>query len=110
MGVRKKRFGAEPYELILEKLKNISKETYDHSLNVANFCLLFGQRLGLNQEDLTKLVLGGLLHDIGKPFSYQDEEVRHFRNHAKVSANISKEILHRLGFNDDYIKYILGIQ
>ena len=37
-----------------------------------------------------------LLHDIGKPFSYQGEEVRHFRNHAAVSANMSKIILKRL--------------
>ena len=59
----------------------------------------------LSEDDFEiRLVL--LLHDLGKPFSYQDEEVRHFRNHAAVSANMSKIILKRLGFDDGYIKYV----
>ena len=33
-----------------------------------------------------------LLHDIGKPFSYQEDgEMRHFKNHATKSAEISKK-------------------
>ena len=47
-----------------------------------------------------------LLHDIGKPFSYQDEEVRHFRNHPKISSQISRLILSRLNFKKDYIDKI----
>lgn len=73
-----------------------------HHLDVWNHTLL---ALSLSEKDFDiRLCL--LLHDIGKPFSYQDEEVRHFRNHAKVSANMSKIILKRLGFDDEYIKYI----
>lgn len=49
-----------------------------------------------------------LLHDIGKPFSYQDDgEVRHFKGHAEKSAEISKEILQRLGYNEIIIKRII---
>lgn len=41
-----------------------------------------------------------LLHDIGKPFSYQDDgEIRHFKNHASKSAEISKKILDRLNIS-----------
>ena len=48
--------------------------------------------LDLSEKDfLIRLVL--LFHDIGKPHSYQEGEVRHFKNHAKVSANMSKKIL-----------------
>ncbi len=55
-----------------------------HHLDVWNHTLL---ALSLSEKDFDiRLCL--LLHDIGKPFSYQDEEVRHFRNHAKVSANM----------------------
>lgn len=43
-----------------------------------------------------RLVL--LLHDIGKPISYQDEEVRHFYGHAQVSADMANKILKRLNF------------
>lgn len=58
--------------------------------------------LSLSDNDFdVRLTL--LLHDIGKPFSYQDEEVRHFKNHAKVSANMTFDILKRLGFSYEYI-------
>lgn len=40
-----------------------------------------------------------LLHDIGKPHSYQDEEIRHFKGHPEVSSDISYNILTRLGFS-----------
>lgn len=50
-----------------------------------------------------------LLHDVGKPHSYQDEEVRHFKGHPEVSANISKHILKRLGCEENYITYICEI-
>lgn len=44
-----------------------------------------------------------LLHDIGKPNSYQDEEVRHFRGHPKISSNMAFNILKRLKFSDNEI-------
>ena len=73
-----------------------------HHLDVWNHTLL---ALSLSKKNFDiRLCL--LLHDIGKPFSYQDEEVRHFRNHARVSADMSKRILKRLGFDNDYIDYI----
>ena len=73
-----------------------------HHLDVWNHTLL---ALSLSENDFDiRLCL--LLHDIGKPFSYQDEEIRHFRNHPKVSAKMSKEILHKLGYNEEYINYI----
>ena len=50
-----------------------------------------------------------LLHDIGKPHSFQDNEVRHFKGHPEMSANITKYVLKRLGYEDDYITYICEI-
>ena len=35
----------------------------------------------------------------GKPFSYQDGEIRHFYGHQDVSAKMSQEILLRLKFD-----------
>ena len=55
-----------------------------------------------------RLVL--LLHDIGKPFSYQEKEgIRHYKNHPKVSKEISKRILKRLEFKDTYIEEICNL-
>ncbi len=47
--------------------------------------------------------MAGLLHDIGKPFSYQDEEVRHFHGHPQVSAEMTRTILKRLKYPDDFV-------
>ena len=70
-----------------------------HHLDVWEHTLL-ALKLSNNDFD-TRLAL--LLHDIGKPFSFQDEEVRHFRGHPLVSAQIAKEILTRMGYDSDYI-------
>ena len=73
-----------------------------HHLDVWNHTLL---ALSLSEKNFDiRLCL--LLHDIGKPFSYQDEEIRHFKNHPMVSAKMSEEILHRLGYNEEYINLI----
>lgn len=45
-----------------------------------------------------------LLHDIGKPFSCQEDgDVRHFRGHAEKSAEIAQTALKRLGYPSDKI-------
>ena len=49
-----------------------------------------------------------LLHDIGKPHCFQDEgEVRHFKGHAKKSAEISKSILDRIEDDEDVKNRVL---
>lgn len=70
-----------------------------HYLDVWGHTLL---ALSYSPKDFEiRLVL--LLHDIGKPHSYQDGEVRHFRGHPKVSSDMAFGILKRLNFNDDEI-------
>lgn len=56
----------------------------------------------LNSKDL-ELNMVALLHDIGKPFSYQDEEVRHFRGHPQMSCKMAQQILTRLGYHKEFI-------
>lgn len=49
-----------------------------------------------------------LLHDIGKPFSYQDDgETRHFKGHAQKSAELAEPILQRLGYGKQTIERIV---
>lgn len=56
-----------------------------------------------NTDDLiTRLAI--LLHDIGKPLCYtEDEEGGHFKGHAPLGVKITDEILHRLRFDNDSI-------
>lgn len=90
---------------IIPEIKNMIGFKHNHPhhhLDVWNHTLL---ALSISEKDFdVRLCL--LLHDIGKPFSYQDEEVRHFRNHAKVSAIMSREILTRLEYDKEYINYL----
>ena len=69
-------------------------DVWEHTLLALSFS---------NNDFKTRLAL--LLHDIGKPYCYQDEYlnetefVRHFHGHADVSADMSREILKRLGYD-----------
>ena len=74
-----------------------------HHLDVWEYTLAVIQNL--NTKDV-ELNMAALLHDIGKPFSYQEKEVRHFHGHPEVSYKMAKEILTRLGYEEDFIKKV----
>lgn len=70
-----------------------------HHLDVWNHTLL---AVSLSDDLEIRLIL--LLHDIGKPHSFTEENgVRHFHGHPKVSSDISKVILDRLGYEKTFI-------
>jgi tRNA nucleotidyltransferase (CCA-adding enzyme) len=73
-----------------------------HHLDVFEHTLL---AMSLLPEDACFSVKVALLfHDIGKPFSYQDEgNIRHFRGHAEVSYEMTKIILKRFGYKKEFI-------
>lgn len=73
-----------------------------HHLDVWNHTLY---ALSLSPRDFD-VRLSLLLHDIGKPFSYQEGEVRHFKNHPDKSFEMSKDILKRIGYKDEYVEKI----
>ncbi len=74
-----------------------------HHLDVWNHTLAVVS--GIESDDL-ETKMAGLLHDIGKPFSYQDEEVRHFHGHPEVSSQIAEKVLTRLGYDEEFIKNV----
>ncbi|MEW8958415.1 MAG: HD-GYP domain-containing protein [Moorella sp. (in: firmicutes)] len=52
--------------VLLERLRKHSMTTYQHSCNVGNLAGVLAEGLGLHQEEVNIITLGGLLHDIGK--------------------------------------------
>lgn len=50
----------------MAKLRNKDEYTSEHSLNVSLLAIAFGRHLGASEEDLNKLGIAGMLHDIGK--------------------------------------------
>jgi tRNA nucleotidyltransferase (CCA-adding enzyme) len=71
----------------------------NHHLDVWNHTLL---ALSLSENDyIVRLSL--LLHDIGKPFSYTEGEIRHYKNHPQISSKMSYKILKRLNYDEEFI-------
>lgn len=70
-----------------------------HHLDVFNHTLLALSRAPLDFK--IRVVL--LLHDLGKPYSCQEGEIRHFKNHPQVSSVMSYDIFTRLGFSKEEI-------
>lgn len=52
--------------LWMSRVKEADDYTAEHSMNVCIYAISFGRHLGLDSEDLTKLGLCALLHDVGK--------------------------------------------
>ena len=75
-----------------------------HHLDVWEHTLLVLKNL--NEYNDLELKMAGLLHDIGKPFSYQDGEVRHFYGHPEVSKDLSVQILNRLDYPKEFISNV----
>ncbi|EJO5347270.1 HD domain-containing protein [Clostridium botulinum] len=70
------------------------KDVYEHILSVVE-----------NVPNKLELRLAALLHDIGKPrcFSMGDNGQGHFYGHQKISADMAKDILKRLKFDNKTI-------
>lgn len=47
-------------------MREFDEYTFAHSINVCILCIVFGQKLGLDKQQLYELGLCGLLHDLGK--------------------------------------------
>ncbi len=72
--------------------------TRGHSDRVAEYSVLIGEKLGLNETDIQTLRIGGLFHDIGKigiPDSIllkeaklTDDEYSQIKNHPTIGAHI----------------------
>lgn len=70
-------------------------DVFEHTLQALSLCK--------DADLITRL--GILLHDIGKPLCYtEDEQGGHFKGHAPVGVEITKEVLSRLRFDNETIR------
>ena len=77
-----------------------AKDTYTrgHSDRVSAYSVLIGEKVGLSDEDLKTLKIGGLFHDIGKigvpdailqkNSKLTDDEYSEIKNHPSIGAHI----------------------
>jgi len=76
--------------------------TRGHSGRVAKYCVIIGQQLGLTAEDLDRLRISALLHDVGKigvddrvlkkPGSLTPDEFELMKQHPSKGANIMRPV------------------
>lgn len=71
-------------------------DVWEHTLEVIR---------NLNTLDL-ELNIAALFHDIGKPFCYQEGDVRHFYGHPEVSEKITRQVLLNIGFDLNFVERV----
>ena len=70
-------------------------DVFEHTLHALELCE--------NNDLITRL--GVLLHDIGKPLCYTEDELGgHFKGHAPIGVELTREILSRLRFDNETIR------
>ena len=76
--------------------------TRGHSDRVSSYSVLIGEKLGLSDEDIRILKIGGLFHDIGKigvpdaillkDSKLSDEEYAEIKKHPTIMENLKKKL------------------
>lgn len=84
----------------VEAVKAHHSQTFRHSLLVTGVAVGFGQHLGMRKDDLRRLAVSGLVHDIGKavipvgllekPTALSEEEMAIVRDHTTLGRDILK--------------------
>jgi HD-GYP domain len=87
---------------ILIDLYELDNYTFRHSINTAAFSYIIGLSLDMGGQDLYNLLMGALLHDIGKTFIKLDvlnksdklteKEYEEMKTHAHLGYNFLKEV------------------
>lgn len=64
-----------------------------------------------NAENVLVIKLAALLHDVGKPHCYTEDEqgIGHFYGHANISMDITETVLKRLKFDNDTIHNVVEL-
>ncbi len=93
----------EVFSLFIPEIKNMFGfqqnnpyhiyDVWNHTVHAIEYC---------ESDDLVTR-LSVFFHDIGKPHCYQDSEddIRHFKGHGRVSADMTDKIMKRLRFDND---------
>ena len=84
---------------IMTTLFERSFETKEHAERIGAFCAIIGERLNLPQDDIDRLRLFAMLHDIGKiaisdqilnkPSALDEEELKVMRTHPEIGYRIA---------------------
>ncbi|MFQ5900367.1 MAG: HD domain-containing phosphohydrolase [Thermodesulfobacteriota bacterium] len=119
INVRKLNKNLASIENILFSLANIveakDKNTEGHTKRVSSLAVALGEKLGLTENEVAALRIGGVLHDIGKigvprrilnkPGPLNDEERKIMMKHTVLGYNICLPLAKTIGPALDIIKH-----
>jgi len=88
-------------------MKGFEQKTYWHIYDVLEHTAVAVE----NTPAVPALRLSALLHDIGKPHCFSQDEagVGHFYGHALVSVDLARDIMNRLKFDNDTKDKVLNL-
>lgn len=82
----------------ISRMRERDDYTSEHCLNVALLAISFGHSLGASEEDLIRMGLAGMLHDVGKmrvpmdilrkPGTLTDTEMAEMRQHSRYGRDV----------------------
>ena len=88
----------ESIQTIRYTVEAIDTYTRGHSDRVSEYSVLIGEKLGMSKEDIRRLQIGGLFHDVGKigvpdnilqkNDKLTDDEYSEIKNHPTIGAQI----------------------
>jgi putative two-component system response regulator len=91
------------------------RHTQGHTNRVASLAIALGKKIGLTQEEIEALRIGGMLHDIGKigipetilnkPGPLTDEEWALMKTHCDIGYKICQPLEKNLGLALEVIRY-----
>lgn len=98
----------EPLKGFLQNNPHHDFDVLEHTLRSVEAAGRLAEEAGISAKDRLDIMLTMLLHDIGKPEVYSEDEngVGHFYNHANVSSAMCRRILHRLKADGDTIRRV----
>lgn len=89
---------------LAEAVEKRDPYTGGHVKRVTEFCLAIGEELNLNKEDMDRLYLAAVLHDIGKigiddailrkPAPLNAEEIAQMKKHPFIGSEILNKVKH----------------
>ena len=96
----------------MSKIKHMNKYTAEHCLNVCILAIAFGRHLRLPENELEKLGICGLLHDVGKvkvpdeilnkPSSLTDAEFAIMKTHTVIGRDLLRQ-------SDDVDEFVVDV-
>lgn len=89
----------------------------NHNYNVANWAIIIAKSLDLNADEIERLYVAAILHDIGKLYIPQailnkegklsDDEYNTMKHHSIYGERITRELLHMGEYDSKYISQVV---